>query len=146
MDIERTWRDGDRIVLELDMRTEALYPISYGNQILMNRVIWGANYVIPTFDEEDPLAKRHIALRRGPVMLAQENRLGYSVDSPITVAVGDDGFVAVKLADEKVTPYENILEAEVPLADGSRIHVTDYASAGKTWTEESKMAVWMLTN
>ena len=23
--------------------------------------------------------------------------------------------------------------------------VTDYASAGKLWTEESKMAVWMLT-
>ena len=25
------------------------------------------------------------------------------------------------------------------------MHVTDYASAGKLWTEESKMAAWMLT-
>ena len=33
---------------------------------------------------------------------------------------------------------------EVPLTDGGKMHVTDYASAGKLWNEDSKMAAWML--
>ena len=143
--IVRMWSDGDTIELNLDMRTEALYPTPYGHQVLMNHVIWGSNYVIPTYDEEDPIAKHHIALRRGPVILAQENRLGYSVDEPVSIAVGKDGYVDVKFAEQEVALFEHILEMEVPLTDGSRMHVTDYASAGKLWTEESKMAAWMLT-
>ena len=143
--LSRTWTCGDTIELTLDMRTEALYPIPYGQQILMNKVIWGANYMIPTYDEEDPIAKNHVALRRGPVILAQENRLGYSVDDPVSICVGEDGYVDVCFAEQEIAPYEHILEMEVPLTDGSRMHVTDYASAGKLWTEESKMAAWMLT-
>lgn len=143
--MERDWEDGDTVEIALDMRTELLRPTSYGTHILMNKVIWGRNYMIPTFDREDPIAHKHIALRRGPVMLAQENRLGYSVDDPIEVAVGADGYVDVALADEAAMPYPSILAAQIPLTDGSKMTVTDYASAGKLWTEESKMAVWMLT-
>ena len=143
--INRTWKNGDIIDLELDMRTEALYPIPYGHQVLMNKVVWGINYMVPWYDEEDPIAKNHIALRRGPVILAQENRLGYSVDTPITVKVEADGYVNVTEPDKHIAPYEHILELCVPLADGTKMHVTDYASAGKLWTEESKMAAWMLT-
>jgi hypothetical protein len=77
-------------------------------------------------------------------MLAQENRLGYSVDTPITVAVDEDGYVDVELTSGKA-PYEAVLEAYVPLANGKKMLVTDYGSAGKLWTDESKMAVWMLT-
>lgn len=142
--IEREFADGDLIELKLDMRTQAILPVPYGEQILINEVIWGANYMIPTFDREDPIAHRHIALRRGPVMLAQENRLGYSVDDPIEIDVNPDGYVDVELADGE-SCYKCILEAKVPLADGSKMLVTDYASAGKLWTDESKMAVWMLT-
>ena len=126
------------------MRTQAILPIPYGEQILINEVIWGANYMIPTFDKEDPMAHRHIALRRGPVMLAQENRLGYSVDEPIEVSVEPDGYVKAELTEGN-SPYKCIVEAAVPLADGSMMTVTDYSSAGKLWSEESKMAVWMLT-
>ena len=142
--IDREWKDGDKIYLELDMRTEPIYPIPYGHQVLMNHVIWGKNYMIPTYDEEDPIAHRHIALRRGPVMLAQENRLGYSVDQPITVKINAEGYVDVKKSDREV-PYACLMAFEVPLADGSTMTVTDYSSAGKTMNEESKMAVWMLT-
>lgn len=143
--VNRVWKNGDMIELNLDMRTEAMYPISYGTQILMNEVIWGHNYMISTFDREDPIAKNHIALRRGPVMLAQENRLGYSVDEPIDVKVNSDGCVDVVIPDTDSAPYAHIVEVKIPLTDGSKITVTDYSSAGKLWTEESKMAVWMLT-
>lgn len=141
--IERVWKTGDVIEIDMDMRTEAIYPIPYGSEILMNKCIWGHNYMVPNFDREDPVAKNHIALRRGPVMLAQDSRLGYSPDDAIEVKVNADGYVDVTEADN--IPYEYIVGAKVPLADGSFMNVTDYSSAGKLWTEESKMAVWMLT-
>ena len=142
--IDREFANGDTVDISLDMRTQAILPIPYGEQILMNEVIWGSNYMISTFDREDEIAHRHIALRRGPVMLAQEARLGYSVDDPIDVNVEPDGYVDVELA-EGVSPYPAIVEAKVPLTNGKSITLTDYASAGKLWSEESKMAVWMLT-
>lgn len=142
--IERNWHTGDVVELQLDMRTKAIYPVSYGHQVLMNKVVWGANYMVPTYDEEDPTAKNHMALRRGPVILAQENRLGYSVDEPVDISINKDGYVDVAFPEKKIAPYENILELVVPLMDGTGMHVTDYASAGKLWTEESKMAAWML--
>lgn len=143
--ISKDWKAGDVIDISFDMRTKALYPTPYGSQIIMNKVIWGKNYMVSTFDEEDPLAKHHIALKRGPVILAQENRLGYSVDEAIEVLVNDDGYVDVSFPEKDTAPYEHIVEVRVPLKDGRAMTVTDYASAGKLWTEESKMAAWMLT-
>ena len=145
VNLYKEWASGDKLELLLDMRTEAIRPISYGSQILMNHVIWGANMMIPTYDEEDPMAKYHLALRRGPIVLAQENRLGYCVDEPVDILVGEDGYVDVTFPENPIAPYENILELEVPLTDGTRMRVTDYASAGKLYNEESKMAAWMLT-
>lgn len=142
--LDRLWNTNDTIVLDLDMRTVYIKPISYGHQILMNQVIWGANYIVPTYDEEDPIAKNHCALRRGPVVLAQENRLGYSVDEPVDILVREDGYVDAAFPEMEIAPYEHILELEIPLANGEKMHVTDYASAGKLWTQESKMAAWML--
>lgn len=141
----KEWASGDKLELLLDMRTEAIRPIPYGSQILMNHVIWGANMMIPTYDEEDPMAKYHLALRRGPIVLAQENRLGYRVEEPVDILVREDGYVDVTFPEKPIAPYENILELEVPLNDGTKMHVTDYASAGKLYNEESKMAAWMLT-
>ena len=110
----------------------------------MNKVCWDEQYVLPAYDEEDPLAKSHIALQRGPVMLAQENRLGYCVDHPVSIAI-HDGFVDTIFPMQEIAPYQTILELKVPCKDGTWFHVTDYASAGKLWNEESKMAVWMRT-
>ena len=142
--VEREWTDGDVLALELDMRTEALRPIAYGHDILMNKVVWDKHYMVPVYDKEDPLAHKHIALRRGPVILAQENRLGYSVDDPVDICVGEDGCVEVSFPEKESAPYPHILEVTVPLKNGTSMTVTDYASAGKLWTEESKMAAWIL--
>ena len=144
-EIKRVWQSGDSLTLTLDMTAQAMLPIPYGTQVLMNKVAWGANFIVPNFDREDPIAHRHIAIRRGPVMLAQENRLGYSVDDPIEPAVNPDGTVDLTFPECDAAPYAHILEMELPLLNGECIRLTDYASAGKTWTEESKMAVWMLT-
>ncbi len=141
--ITREWKRGDSIALELDMRTEVIYPVPYDSQILMTKVARGVGVQVPSFDKEDPIAKNHIALRRGPLMLAQDSRLGYSVDEAIAVKT-DDGYVDVSLSDADGT-FDAILKVSVPLSDGTDMPLVDYASAGKLWTEESKMAVWMLT-
>lgn len=142
--IRREWLAGDRVEIELDLRTQAIRPIPYGNQILMNQVDWVANDMKPTFDEEDPVAKNHLALRRGPIILAQDNRLGYNLEEPVDIEVESDNYVLTTFPEEKIAPYEHILEMEVTLVNGMTMRVTDYASAGKTWTEESKMAAWIL--
>lgn len=139
----RVWQPGDVIELDLDMRTQVLYPTAYGSQVLMSHVVWGANYIVPVYDEEDPAAKNHIALRRGPIILAQENRLGYSVDTPAKIWI-EGGYVDAQIPGQKIAPYKNIIEVEVPLENGGTMHLTDYASAGKLWSEESKMAAWIL--
>ena len=141
--IEKEWHSQDKIEISLDMRTEALYPISYGKQILMNKFIPGKNYVIPTFDEEDVKARKHIALRRGPIMLAQDSSLGYDLDAPIDVKVNPDGFVDTAVLEDEEKDQENIIMAKIPLKNNKSITLVDYASAGKNWTDE--IAVWLLT-
>ncbi len=141
--IQRYWKKGDCITIDLDMRTKAVFPVRYGHEILMNKVIWGHNYIVPTYDEQDPEAFRHIALTRGPVTLAQDSRNGYSPDEPADIDVGNDGYVSVRLPKCDTAPYPHIVEAEVPLRDGRFMTVTDYGSAGKCWTEKSVMAAWI---
>jgi len=119
--IRKLWQKGDIIELKLDMRTQAIYPEA---------------------DADSEI--KYIALRRGPLVLAQESRLGYNVNDPVSIAVKDDGYVDVELPEKDIAPYKHILEVLVPLAEGGKMTVTDYASAGKLWTEESKMAAWML--
>ncbi len=143
--IYRKWTKGDVIEVAFDMRAKAIFPIPYGSQILMNKVVWGANCMCPTFDREHPSTRKHIAIQYGPLMLAQENRLGYSVDDAVSVKVNDDGYVDIVIPEKKTAPYACALEAQIPTTDGGYFTVTDYASAGKLWTEESKMAVWFNT-
>lgn len=142
--INKTWSENDEMELVLDMRTEVIYPISYGSQILMTNAVEG-DYVIPVYDEEDINAKYHVAFRRGPIVLAVDNRLGRDAGDAFDIAISDDGYVETKTPKKEMAPYDNIIELEVPLKDGNSFRVTDYASAGKLWTEESKMAAWILT-
>ncbi len=140
-----SWKTGDEIIIDFDMRTRAIKPIPYGSQIIMTNVVWGQDVITPKYDEEDTKAKNHIALQTGPIILAQENRLGYSVDDPIEIKVDDEGIVNTVQPDIDTAPYEHIIELKVPLENSKEMTVTDYASAGKTFNKESKMAAWMLT-
>lgn len=144
--IMREWRAHDEVEIEFEMLTRVLKPTPYEPQILMNKVIWGANYIVPTYDEEDPIAKYHVALQRGPLILAQENRLGYSVDDPVHLSIDENGYAKVRKPKEKKAPYDNLIELAVLLEDGKEMHVTDYASAGKRWDEKGKMAAWIFCN
>lgn len=141
--IRKHWKKGDSVELNLDMRTKVVYPIEYGHEILMNKVIWGHNYMVSTYDEQDPEALNHIALTRGPITLAQDSRNGYSVDEPSDIRIKDGGYVEVIIPKESTVQYPHIVEANIPLTNGEYMTVTDYASAGKLWSEQSKMAAWI---
>jgi len=145
LEITQLWDAGDAITLSFDMRVFSYRPIAYGHEILMNEVVWSQDVVIPVYDEEDPMAKNHIAFERGPIVFAQDNRLGYSVDDAVSFDCNEDGTINAQLLENDAVPYESLTAISVPLKDGSKMMLTDYASAGKTWDIDSKMAAWMLT-
>ena len=144
--ISRTWTKGDTIEIEFDMRTRLIRPIPYGSQILMNEVIWGANYMVPTFDKEDEKAKFHAALIRGPIVLAEDIRLGTDPDTAVGIKIDSNGYADVTIPEKDTAPYEHLIEVNVSLKNGEKLPLTDYASAGKLWNEKSKMAAWILTD
>lgn len=141
--IDKKWHNEDKLTINLDMRCEAIYPIPYGKEILMNKVIWGKNYMVSTYDVEDIQAKNHIALRYGPVMLCQDMSLGYDTEKTVSVKVNNDGYVDITLNDENKAPFYTIINAYIPLNDDTFMLCVDYSSAGKRWDTDNKMAVWI---
>ena len=71
---------------------------------------------------------------------AEDNRC-----NTVSITLNNEGYVDVAFPEKDIAPYKHIIELCVPLDDGTQMHVTDYASAGKLWTNKSKMAAWMLT-
>ena len=120
--LSRTWSDGDEIHLSLDLTARLVKPFSIGN---------------------DPNAAFHAAVLRGPVVLARDARLGEPVDQPVDIAADGEGHVAVMPTD--TADFDRWMEFRVPLAAGGAIHMIDYASAGKTWEQDSMMCAWMPT-
>mgnify|MGYP003439336881 CR=1 FL=1 len=70
--------------------------------------------------------------------------LVFVAPNAVDIKVDEDGYVDVLLTHKDI-PYNCVVKADVPLSNGGYMTVTDYSSAGKLWSEESKMAVWMLT-
>ena len=144
--IEREWQDGDVIEIALDMRTEVVRPIVYGGQMLCAHWVGKEDYVIPEYDEQDSQSKHRLAFRRGPLMLAQENRFGYDVEIPVDIDAWDKEYVDTPFVDSTEIPYKHMVAVKLPLKSGGYMTVTDYASAGKLWSDDTKLSVWMLTD
>ena len=80
------------------------------------------------------------AFCRGPLVLARDARLGQDIDTYLQPVLDEDG-----CAEEIPTQaeFDHQLALELKQKDGSAVRVIDYASAGKTWGEESRMAAWL---
>lgn len=137
--IERAWNVGDTVELDLDMSIRSEKPVSYGHDILMNKVVWREDYIVPTYVREDPSARSRIAFHRGPIVLAVSERLGYGVDRPFD-------FVQ-PISDAKCIniPETHTVAVELPLKSGGSVTLVDYASAGKTWQNDDRIAAWIDT-
>ena len=81
---------------------------------------WGLRYVHGMENPEDEDSARQTAVLYGPLTLARDRRL------------------------EKGAPEDIPCQCrmEVPFG-GKKIPMIDYASAGKTWRQDSRMAVWV---
>jgi DUF1680 family protein len=127
--IERTWRAGDEVRLELDVRARVVRA--------------------PGADTS------YVAVVRGPVVLARDSRLGgaqsptssgQAVDEVASLRADAGGHVALQLAPSKPdavwmafsTPFEQGLHD----AKGELLF-TDYGSAGNAWSETNRFRVWL---
>ena len=122
-EIYREWSKGDEITLRLDMRCELIYPDST--------------------EYADENSKHHVALRRGPLMLARDARLPGDIEEPVSFASDSEGFVLCEPSD--TASFAHFFGFAVAQADGSKIEMLDYASAGRTWDKRSLVTVWMPT-
>ncbi len=113
--LDRVWRNGDEITLSLDMSITRILPEDFG-----------------VSSQE----ASYIAFRRGPLVLCRDARLGQNVDAPIMLEDED-----VFQPDGNV-PF-NHLTAWTLRTRQENVRLVDYASAGKTWTEESRIAAWI---
>ena len=140
-EIKRVWENGDIITAQFDMSFDLIRPIPYGMDMLFTRA--SLDYTSHFIDYEDETAKNHIAIKRGPLVMAVDSRLGRDVLAPIPVKVIDDKVIG-EISKDNVAPYKNIVEVKIEAEDGA-FYMTDYASAGKTWSDDSCMAAWFLT-
>lgn len=141
--VKRTWKNDDTIVLELDMRTKVIKPVSNPRDVIFVDIQWMQNYIVPRVVEETPEAKFHIALRRGPLILARDAQLDGTVDEAVDICFDEDG--TVELTPSHKAAFDTIVEFSVPQNHGEPFTVIDYSSAGKTWDERSKYACWLPT-
>ena len=121
--IERTWRNGDEILLELDMRTRIIR----------------ASEIDP---EADASAICHLALQRGPVMLARDSALGEDIKKAVSVK-DENGYASLTPSETADFPAEQ--EYKVKTLDGE-FTVVDYASAGQSWNPDLPITVWITTD
>ena len=77
----------------------------------------------------------------GPLVMAADKRIT-DPDAVLDIAVDEKGYAASR---EVYCPEirDAHLCLEVPLVSGEKVRLIDYASAGKTWTEESRCAAWL---
>lgn len=116
----REWKDGDSLILTLDMRVQAVLPPA------------------GSCNEDD-----FCAYRRGPVMLGADARLGKDPEEAFAVRYDADGIVSgASLTDCPEIPEANVC-VELPTTDGKTVRLIDYSSCGKTWDATSRCAVWL---
>lgn len=119
--ISRKWQANDKVVLRLDLR---------GRLVELN----GSQ-----------------AILRGPIVLARDSRFSDGFVDEAVVIQKKDGFV--KLTPSGKKPAEMWMAFTAPMVVGTdlegeggkprEIHVCDFASAGNTWTDDSRYKVWI---
>lgn len=117
---EREWQTGDRLLLTLDLRVQIVAPpVGSCNEEAFN------------------------AYRRGPIVLAADARTGDDPSGCYAVEADRDGIVTAAAAADCAEIPEHRVCVALPTANGGMLRLVDYSSAGKTWSEDSRCAVWL---
>ena len=121
LSLKKNWSAGDSITLILDVRAQ----------------------VISAPEGSHPNSRYHFAVRKGPVVLARDSRLGgTAIDTPCEPLCDSDGYIELTPAE---APFNCNYCCKVPLKGGGHITMVDFASAGATWDENSMLSIWLPT-
>ena len=137
--IDRIWKNGDEILLSLDMRTEIYRPDTWGRDVIRN-----GQKVIEV--RENPEDQNFFALRRGPLMLARDAQIPGNHFDPVDMLTDDDGYAVAELLEPDAVDFETVAVVKLALANDKSMTLVDFSSAGKTWDERSLHEVWMPLN
>jgi DUF1680 family protein len=116
--LERTWVEGDKISLTLDMRC----------------------HLVRSPQGSPKSADGFRALVRGPVVLARDKRLGGEIQEEVEIQADVDGIVPLTT---QATTLPALMQFAVPTTAGCSFQVVDFASAGNTWDATSEYATWI---
>lgn len=116
--LNETWQDGDRIILDFEMVVKQILP--------------------PAGAVNEDL---FVGYTYGPLVLAADKRIA-DPDGVYQVVCDQNGYVDAKRAECPEIKEAHIC-FELPLASGESVRLIDYASAGKTWSDESRCAAWI---
>ncbi len=119
--INRRWQTGDVIDIQLDLR---------------GRLVQSKGYV---------------AILRGPIALARDSRFSDGFVDESVVIQNDEGFVDLKVSEEKSEMMWMAFTAPAKLGTGieatddipSQIHFCDFGSAGNEWKKTTRYRIWL---
>jgi uncharacterized protein len=118
--LRREWKDGDTVDLTLDMRTQVVHA---------------------------PDGKGQVALKRGPIVLALDNRfVPAEKDTRITLERSEAALSEVKSNPQAAEKAGTWMAFDVPfLVSGKKGSLTlcDYASAGNRWMKTNRFRTWL---
>ncbi len=120
--ITRTWKKGDRLELQLDLR---------GRLVKLNG---------------------HAAILRGPIVLSRDSRFEDGFVDEAALIQHDNGIVDLQVSDYKPKEVWMSFTAPLKLGTGvaattdpaSQIHFCDFGSAGNTWDKSTRYKVWII--
>ena len=82
--------------------------------------------------------KEYVAICSGPIVLARDARVSPEVGSPVSF---EPNYFEMRKTDS--FGVESCVNYLVQTSQNERIKMIDYASAGATWTDASKMECWL---
>lgn len=139
--LTRSWNPLDKITLSFDMNTRIIPAPTYGEDVINAKVDWNTGDNIKEVNVESEDTPYHVALQRGPLVLARDARVDGD-SSAVDVLCDGDGYAVVR-------DIKTDVDAKCALAvcnkDASEFSVIDFASAGKTWDSASEYEVWIPT-
>jgi hypothetical protein len=121
-EFRKAFKNGDYITLKLDMRAKLITAL-------------------PNPDDEN--SAYHVAIKRGPLMLARDSRLPGDIEDTVKFNPDENGYVDCTL--ENNSKLGSAILFNVKAADNIVIPMMDYASAGRTWDDNSIVSVWLPT-
>jgi DUF1680 family protein len=119
--VARSWKSGDRVRIAFDMLTRAV---------------------------REPGGSSHVAIVRGPIVMAFDKRITIPQSGIAAANVVSDveGVVPAVVVRDGV-PKGIRFAMDVPFVGGdgkkATVRMCDYASAGRTWSDASALRVWL---